>query len=175
MRATPADIQVCEISGKRPERKQRTSETIFADTPDHKVIVSNAPDNYDADWEVIPVPDDFRAEYMQSMALDERACGAPMGRSYALKYCRDHGIRYCVQIDDNIRTLSVTYEKAVAPGVVHRVACNKPPSRAFVELAVSALENTNAGLAGFHLQAVGPEATILRPRFVYSLFGGRRC
>jgi hypothetical protein len=66
------------------------------------VIISNNADGYVTDIPIVMVPDGYRQWYVANHKNSENAWYAPMNRSYAIKYAREKGYRYLVQMDDNI-------------------------------------------------------------------------
>jgi hypothetical protein len=93
-----SDILCTIISGGRP--LSRPTEALKING--YKCIISNNSEGYNTDIDIINVPGDFREYYKQSHALTDFGMKVPMSRSYALKYAREQGYKYIVQMDDNI-------------------------------------------------------------------------
>lgn len=165
------DVLIAEISGKRPgTSKQRPTEKY--ETHFDKVIISNNSEGYETDWDIINVPDDYKEWYIANIKSSENAWYAPMNRSYAIKYAREHGYKYLVQLDDNIIRLEIaTYKES--EGIAKRYRkVNKPGMLDdFIEMFCLVLENTNAAMVGCQLSGIGtPDNAFLRERYVYSIF-----
>lgn len=160
-----------EISGKRPgTEKQRPTEK-FDIKYDH-VIISNNSEGYESKWDIINVPDDYRQYYIANHKNSDNAWYAPMNRSYAIKYAREKGYDYLVQMDDNIILLEFA-SLYKAKGIQRRIRiCNKPGMvNAFIDMMVTVLENTNAVMAGCDMAGTGePNNQFLSERFCYSFF-----
>lgn len=167
-----ANILVAEISGKRPgNAENRPTEKL--DIKFDKVIISNNSDGYETDWDVVNVPEDYVEWYKANVKSSDNAWYAPMNRSYAIKYARENGYDYLIQLDDNIVKLEIAY--IVERGEIrkrYRVV-NKPDMiNEYIEMIVCVLENTNAGMAGCGLTGLAvPDDEFLSERYVYSLFG----
>jgi hypothetical protein len=173
-------ILVCEISGKRPgTSKERPTEKYSTRFP--HVIISNNSEGYDTDWEIINVPEEYREWYIANIKNSENAWMAPMNRSYAIKYAKEHGYRYCVQLDDNINLLSVSYNSRVLrkgdleiTKGYHRYSRNSELDGwldDFINLLVLVLKNSNAGMTGMQMvSAAQPDDTYLAERYCYSFF-----
>lgn len=165
------DTLVVEISGKRPgTSKQRPTENAILDYP--HIIISNNSDGYDTGWEIVNVPDDFRKWYIENVSTSEKAWYAPMNRSYAIKYAREHGYRYLVQLDDNITKIALEY--GFTDGDIKRVyrgTIGLEGLQDVIELLICILKNTNAGMAGCDMMGCSPPGkAYLSERYVYSLF-----
>ena len=171
-----SDVLVVEISGKRAgTSKQRPTENAIIDY-DH-LIISNNSEGYETDWEIVNVPDDYKEWYVNNIKCSENAWYAPMNRSYAIKYAREHGYKYLVQLDDNICRLEIATMVDVGKGIIKRyrhVNLNlKNPTmfNDFIEMQRVVLENTNAAMVGFGMASVGvPDNSFLTERYVYSFF-----
>ena len=165
------DILIAEISGKRPgDRKARPTERF--ETQYDKVIISNNSEGYISDWPIVNVPDDYREWYIENIKSSENAWYAPMNRSYAIKYAREHGYKYLVQADDNITKLELATLSA-KEGTQKRLrkTSNHEMLDDFIKMFVCVLENTNAAMVGCTLSGIGePEDGFLKERYVYSLF-----
>ena len=164
-------ILIAEISGKRPgDERQRKTER-FHTKYDH-VIISNNSEGYNSKWPIIDVPEDYRQWYVDNVKTSENAWYAPMNRSYAIKYAREHGYRYLVQLDDNIKFLEIGYYDEV-DGVRKRYRTQSTLEMLddFVDILVEVLKNTNAGIAGCGMSGVSNrEIKFLVERYVYSFF-----
>lgn len=102
------EVLIAEISGKRSGTKEdRPTEKFNFDWD--KVIISNNSEGYETDWPVINVPNDYQEWYKEHAKMSESAYYAPMNRSYAIKYAREHGYKYLVQLDDNIISFNIRY------------------------------------------------------------------
>ena len=114
--ADDSKILVVEISGKRPgDKKKRTTEK-FDVSFDH-LIISNNSEGYETDWQIVNVPDDFVNWYKENCRTSENAWYAPMNRTYAIKYAREHGYDYLIQLDDNIKFLEICYVTELEDGI----------------------------------------------------------
>lgn len=102
------EVLVVEISGKRPgnsDARPTEKNNISYD----KVIISNNSEGYETDWDIINVPDDYVEWYKSNIKNSDNAWYAPMNRSYAIKYAREHGYKYLIQLDDNIVMFQIAY------------------------------------------------------------------
>ena len=166
------DVLVVEISGKRPgTKKQRPTEKFHIDY-DHLIISNNA-DGYDSEWDIVMVPDDYVEWYKENVKTSDTAWYPTMNRSYAIKYAREHGYRYCVQLDDNIKRLEISYRIKDEDGILRLYrAVNKPDiMNDYIDMLCCVLENTNAGMAGCGLAGASvPDESYLKERYCYSLF-----
>lgn len=96
-----------------------------------------------------------------------------MNRSYAIKYAREHGYRYLVQLDDNITFLEIGYTRKIDDKTIkrYRVQSRDEMLDDFVDTLVTVLECTNAAMSGCTLCGVAaPADDYLSERFVYSCF-----
>lgn len=163
---------VCEISGKRPgDKKARKTERFQVSYP--KCIISNDSNGYETDWDIINVPDDYADWYIGNIKNSEKAWYAPMNRSYAIKYAREHGYKYLVQLDDNINFLELAYQQQMENGMIKRYRVHETSGMMddFIDILVTILENTNAGMAGCNIAACSnPDMTYMSERYVYSFF-----
>lgn len=164
-----------EISGKRPGTKQqRPTEKNKTEYP--HIIISNNSEGYDTEWEIVNVPKEYEEWYKSVAKTSDNAWYAPMNRSYAIKYAREHGHRYLVQLDDNIKFLEIGYARKGADGIDKRYRAQSKDGMLddFVDTLVTVLENTNAAMAGCYLAGVAnpytDSAGYLSERFVYSCF-----
>lgn len=164
-------ILVAEISGKRPgNRSARPTEKFRFDFD--KVIISNNSDGYETDWPIVMVPDDYQEWYRANAKMNDIAYYAPMNRSYAIKYAKEHGYDYLIQLDDNISTVSIRYhidnrEYSTLAKTPH---IDDLPSD-MVSYLVEVLEHTDAGISG--MQVIGasmPTKQFLAERYAYSFF-----
>lgn len=170
------DTLVVEISGKRAGTKEKRTTEKYKVEHDH-IIISNDSEGYESEWEIVNVPDDYREWYINNVKTSERAWYAPMNRSYAIKYAREHGYRYLVQLDDNIQNVGINYlidKEDYFIRYAHNVAYNKGAESDIIddliELMIVGLENTDAGIAGMNLSAVIPAHYVICERYVYSFF-----
>lgn len=165
------DVLVVEISGKRAgTSKQRPTEKMTIEYP--HIIVSNNSEGYETDWEIVNVPDDYHGWYKNNIATNEKFYLAPMNRSYAIKYAREHGYKYLIQLDDNIEHIEVRY-KVEDGGITMQYREQLFPygAQAVFEMLITLLENTNAGIAGCGLCGCAPpQARYLSENYVYSMF-----
>ena len=170
------DVLVVEISGKRAgTSKQRPTEKANIEY-DH-LIISNNSEGYVTDWEIVNVPDDYREWYINNIKCSENAWYAPMNRSYAIKYAREHGYKYLVQLDDNIKSIEVATIIKHDNGIIKRYRYtdsglkNETLFNDFIDMQRTVLENTNSAMVGFDMSACGmPTDDFLRERYVYSFF-----
>lgn len=164
------DILIAEISGKRPGGSNKRPTEKFQTKYD-KVIISNNSENYVTDWPIINVPDDYRKWYCDNIKNSENAWYAPMNRSYAIKYAREHGYKYLVQLDDNIVLLEIATFTDVGGIKQRRRIRIKDSFDDFVKMFEVVLDNTNAVMTGCQLAGIGtPESRFLIERFCYSIF-----
>ena len=63
------------------------------------MIISNNSEGYTSTWPIVNVPDDYKQWYVENIKNSENAWYAPMNRSYAIKYAREKGYDYLVQLD----------------------------------------------------------------------------
>lgn len=174
------NILVAEISGKRPGSEvQRPTERYKTKHP--MVIISNNSEGYETDLPIVDVPDDYRDWYIANIKNSDNAWYAPMNRSYAIKYARDNGYRYLVQLDDNIMLLELgLWYDGGSTGKRYRQQFWSRPGQEerikeilddYIEVLKTVLENTNAGMAGCQLAGTAiPEWRFLREGYCYSLF-----
>jgi hypothetical protein len=137
------------------------------------VIISNNSQDYETDWDIVNVPEDYRDWYIANVKCSENAWYAPMNRSYAIKYAREHGYDYLVQLDDNIVKLEIATLGMVGDGITKRVRVVDKPDmmNEYIEMLCTVLENTNAAMAGCQLAGLGTtETRFLAERYCYSLF-----
>lgn len=105
---------------------------------------------------------------------------APMNRSYAIKYAREKGYKYLVQLDDNISVLQIAYKIDIDDNscqyskTYRTTSSNAYKSEMFddfIDVLINTLEQTNAGMAGFSMCSCGaPQSQIFSERYVYSFF-----
>ena len=95
-----------------------------------------------------------------------------MNRSYAIKYAKEHGYDYLVQLDDNIIYLELAYISDDKDGTVKRYRQQSQTEMMddFVDMLCTVLDNTNAAIAGCDLRSVMPTRIFLSERFCYSFF-----
>lgn len=166
-----SDILIAEISGKRPGGSDKRPTETFT-TEHDKVIISNNSDGYITDWEIVNVPDDYREYYINNHKNSDNAWYAPMNRSYAIKYAREKGYKYLLQLDDNIVFLEISYYER-KEGVRRRY---RKQSRTgmlddYVNVFKTILQNTNAVMVGGQLAGTAqPDMRCLVEGYVYSIF-----
>lgn len=168
-------ILIAEISGKRPGNSKKRHTETFNFKYDH-VIISNNSDGYETDWDIVNVPDDYQRWYKDNVATSDIAYFAPMNRSYAIKYAKDHGYQYLVQLDDNIMTFDIKY-LVKDDGVQKKYTTTaKTPNKAdlpndMIDYMAKVLDNTNAGMVGMAPDSASvPQDDWLKERYVYSAF-----
>lgn len=161
------DVLVVEISGKRPgTKKERPTESY--DISYDKLIISNNSTDYDTEWEIVNVPDDYREYYIKNFKQSDNAWYAPMNRSYAIKYAKERGYKYLVQLDDNICMICI---KCNYNGKHLYINNNTLKFDDIIDMIVTTLENTNAGMVGCNIGSMSvPNNQFLAERFCYSLF-----
>lgn len=162
---TDSEILIVEISGKRPgTSKQRPTEK-FKTRFDH-LIISNNSAGYDSTWNIVDVPDDYRKFYVENYKISDKAYFAPMNRSYAIKYAREKGYKYLIQLDDNIMSIELSYK------IGDKTYRTSIPDMFddFIEMLVCILENSNACMSGMRLQSMMPSSQFLSERYLYSFF-----
>ena len=164
-------VLVVEISGKRPGTSVQRPTEKFKITHDH-LIISNNSDGYETDWPVVMVPPEYAKWYKENVKTSDNAWYAPMNRSYAIKYAREHGYDYLVQLDDNIIYLELAYISDDKDGSVKRYRQQSPTEMMddFIDMLCTVLDNTNAAIAGCDLRSVMPTKIFLSERFCYSFF-----
>ena len=142
-----------------------------------KVIISNNSEGYKTDWDIVNVPESYEKWYKDHCKMSDLAYYAPMNRSYAIKYAREHGYDYLVQLDDNILTFDIKYMYKLDDGtqVSYSTIAKTPhkeelPNDMF-KYMVEVLQNTNVGMVGMAPNAASvPQDDWLRERYVYSAF-----
>ncbi|MEE1040647.1 MAG: hypothetical protein U0L10_08000 [Lachnospiraceae bacterium] len=137
------------------------------------IIISNNSEGYDTELPIINVPDDYREWYIENIKNSDNAWYAPMNRSYAIKYARENGYKYLVQLDDNIQLLEIANLKKQKDGILRRYrATNKPGMLDdYIKMFVTVLESTNACMVGCQLAGTAiPTWEVLKERYVYSIF-----
>lgn len=173
----PERILIAEISGKRPgTAKQRPTERF--ESQHDWVIISNNSEGYETDKPIINVPDDYREWYCANIKNSDNAWYAPMNRSYAIKWARENGYDYLVQLDDNIELLSVeTFVDGETVKTRYREeqrsgATEKGMLDDFIKMFVTVLKNTNAAMVGGQLVGIGIKGghCFMKEGFVYSIF-----
>lgn len=165
-----SDVLVCEISGKRPGDKKARPTEGFKVEHDHLIITNNC-DGYVTEWPVVNVPEDFRQMYIEKYKMSESAWYAPMNRSYAIQYAREHGYKYCVQLDDNIKMLQLAYKLGGEVEGMYRAYSKSDMLDDFIEMLCVCLDETNCAMAGMGLAGVAPPSNyFLREGYVYSFF-----
>ena len=164
-------VLIAEISGKRPGTvKDRPTEKFHFEWD--KVIISNNSEGYQTDWPIVDVPKDYQEWYKRHAKMSKSAYYAPMNRSYAIKYAREHGYQYLVQLDDNIISFNIRYviDDRSYTTLVSTPHIEELPQDMFRYFA-KVLDNTNAGIVGMTLAGASlPSSDFLRERYVYSAF-----
>lgn len=161
------EVLVVEISGKRPgNEKQRPTEKYNINYD--KVIISNNSENYESDWTIVNVPEEYKNWYIENYKQSDNAWYAPMNRSYAIKYAKEHGYKYLIQLDDNITNINIlcSYNNKKL-----YIGNNRMNFNDIIEMLVCVLKNTNAGMTGCDMVSMGtPTNQFLAERYCYSLF-----
>lgn len=161
------EVLVVEISGKRPgSEKQRPTEKY--DISYDKLIISNNSIDYETDWKIVNVPEDYKNWYIENYKQSENAWYAPMNRSYAIKYAKEHGYKYLIQLDDNIVNICI---KSIYNKKTLYINNKKLRFDDVIDMLITVLKNTNAGMAGCNMVSMStPNNQFLAERFCYSLF-----
>ena len=172
-------ILVVEISGKRPgNSNKRPTEKI--NIKYDKIIISNNSEGYETNWKIVNVPEEYKEYYKENFKTSENAWFAPMNRSYAIKYAKENGYKYLIQLDDNITILQIAYiikddtknlnfKKEYR--ATSRSGDNSNMMNDFIDMLVETLKYTNAGVAGCNMTGASmPGDAFLRERYCYSLF-----
>lgn len=165
------DTLITEISGKRPgDATKRPTEKFDYDFD--KVIISNNSDGYETDWQVINVPEDYQKWYKQTAKMSDIAYYAPMNRSYAIKFAREHGYKYLIQLDDNINNFAIGYRIGDRKYTTLKSTPNVDQMQNdMFNYLIKVLEHTNAGIAGMSVAGASvPGKDFLSERYVYSAF-----
>lgn len=165
------DILVVIISGKRPgDERARPTERLSTKHP--RIIVSNNSDDYITTIPIVNVPEEYKKWYIENHKNSENAWFAPMNRSYAIKYAKELGYRYLVQLDDNIIQLQIAFRDAKKGRRFRAYITNKPNALDdFINAYKVTLENTNAAMVGCTLSGTAvPDIYLWREGYVYSLF-----
>lgn len=165
-------ILIAEISGKRPgTAKQRPTERF--ESQHDWVIISNNSEGYETDKPIINVPDDYREWYCANIKNSDNAWYAPMNRSYAIKWARENGYDYLVQLDDNILRLELcTVVEKDGMTIRHRITSADKMLDDYIRMFVTVLKNTNAAMVGGQLNGIGVKdgARFMIEGYVYSIF-----
>lgn len=161
------DVLVVEISGKRPgTSKQRPTESYEINYD--KLIISNNSTDYETNWEIVNVPEDYKNWYIENYKQSENAWYAPMNRSYAIKYAKEHGYKYLIQLDDNIININI---RCKYNNKILYINNKKLKFDDVIDMLITVLENTNAGMTGCDMVSMGtPGNQFLAERYCYSLF-----
>lgn len=164
------DTLVVIISGKRPGGvKQRPTEKLS--TQLEQIYISNNADGYETDIPIVMVPEEYKQWYIANHKNSDNAWYAPMNRSYAIKYARERGYRYLVQMDDNILSLDVCFLANGENGARRYRSQHCDALDDFVSMYRTVLKNTNAAMVGCQLAGTAiPENTLWREGYVYSFF-----
>ena len=165
---TEPRILIAEISGKRPgTSKQRPTERF--ESQHDWVIISNNSEGYETDKPIINVPDDYREWYCANIKNSESAWYAPMNRSYAIKWARENGYDYLIQLDDNIAYLEIcTVVDKDNMTIRHRLR-DKNMLDDYIKMFVTVIQNTNAVMVGGQLNGIGVKDghCFIKEGFVY--------
>ena len=161
------EVLVVEISGKRPGGvKERPTEK-YKINYDH-IIISNNSMGYETDWEIVNVPQEFEEWYKKEIKSSENAWYAPMNRTYAIKYAKEHGYKYLIQLDDNILQIGI---KTNIGNRKLRIKNNEYLINDMIDILVEILKNTNAGMSGCNIESMSvPNGQFLAERYCYSFF-----
>lgn len=169
-------VLIAEISGKRPGDKFRRPTEKF-DFSFDKIIISNNSEGYKTDWPIVNVPDDYKNWYIEHCKMSDSAYYAPMNRSYAIKYARQKGYDYLIQLDDNIVTFDIKYNIKMSDGTLISYSTTaKTPNKSNIqndmfEYMIEILKNTNVGMIGMSPASGSvPSDNWLKERYVYSAF-----
>ena len=160
-----SEVLVVEISGKRPGGTDKRPTELFQTRFDH-LIISNNSEGYETDWVIANVPQDYREYYIKNHKISDNAWQAPMNRSYAIKYAKERGYKYLIQLDDNIASIDIGY---IIKNQKYHI-CNRKMFDDFCEMLVCLLENTNACMSGMRMKCTMPGDVLLSERYVYSFF-----
>lgn len=172
-----SDILVAEISGKRPgDKMKRPTERFNWDFD--KVIISNNSDGYETEWPIVMVPEDYQNWYKDNCKMSDIAYYAPMNRSYAIKYAREHGYKYLVQLDDNIVDVAIKYRVVNKDDKTDKSYATLSKTKGIDQLQndmimymADILDNTNVGMVGMTpASGAVPMDSWLNERYVYSFF-----
>lgn len=168
------EILIAEISGKRPGGVEVRPTEKYKFKYD-KVIISNNSENYETDWDIVNVPKDYQEWYRREVATSDIAYYAPMNRSYAIKYAREHGYKYLIQLDDNIVSINIAYRIGQNNFIKYSTSKDTPNKQELpndmIDYLVEVLKYTNAGMAGMNVDGASiPNDDFLRERYVYSFF-----
>jgi hypothetical protein len=160
------DTLIVIISGKRPVKQFRTTERRVG-VRGKWIIISNNSEGYESDLEIVNVPDDFRGYYKNNHALSEFGMGVCLSRSYAIKYARDKGYKYLIQLDDNCTVFDMKYIQENGTQFEKHYTDITP----VMNLLTDVLRYTNAGMSGLNMMCMRSERSdlILRERYVYSV------
>lgn len=162
------DVLVVEISGKRPGNKNARPTEKFNISYPH-IIVSNDSEGYVTDWEIVNVPQNYKDWYIENVKQSTSAWYAPMNRSYAIKYARENGYKYLVQLDDNISGIGIAFTTTSRTQKTYRVT-GAYLMNDFINALICVLDNSSAAQAGLQLMSVTPTNQILSERYCYSFF-----
>ncbi|MQS44256.1 hypothetical protein [Companilactobacillus mishanensis] len=166
-----SEVLVGIISGKRPGGvKERPTEKYKFDF-DTKIFSNNS-DGYKTDLDIENVPPEFEAEYKERFKTSDLAYYAPMNRSWAIKYAKDHGYKYLIQLDDNMVHFEIRYKLKSGKYYVASDSSDdlhKQMPNDMIKYLIKVLENTNAGMTGMDMQGTStPSGYFLKERYVYS-------
>ena len=164
-------VLVVEISGKRPGTSAKRPTEKFKVSYDHLIISNNA-EGYETEWPIVIVPDDYAEWYKANVKTSDSAWYAPMNRSYAIRYARERGYDYLIQLDDNIVCLELAYMTEDENGRMRRYRQMSQTDMMddYIDMLCTVLDNTNAAMAGCDLRSAMPNHQFLSERFCYSFF-----
>lgn len=119
------------------------------------------------------MPESYQSWYKENIAISKKAFYAPMNRSYAIKYAREAGYDYLIQLDDNIVKYGLCF--STKSGGVFRTSKDTPNlddiQNDMFEYLIEVLENSTAIMSGMTLPGVGtPNHNVFAERYVYSAF-----
>ena len=91
-----------------------------------------------------------------------------MNRSYAIKYAKERGYKYLIQLDDNIININI---RSKYKNKILYINNNTLKFDDIIDMLVTVLENTNAGMTGCDIVSMStPTNQFLAERYCYSLF-----
>lgn len=169
-----SDIIVCEISGRRPGTSAaRPTEALGSRGLDF-VIISNDSSGYITDYPIVNVPESFQADFCRRNQVQRIGWQAPCNRAYAIEYARARGYRYCLQVDDNIESLSIAVMGEKESGGRRRELRFSEPKEdllaVFADVMIAVLKHSNAGLVGPAEAGIIPSPKLLKEVVVWFMF-----
>lgn len=167
------DVLIGIISGKRPGGvKERPTEKYKFEF-DTKIFSNNS-EGYQTDLDIENVPKEFEENYKKHFKTSDLAYYAPMNRSWAIRYAKDHGYKYLIQLDDNITHFEIRYK--LKNGKYYSASSSSDEfhkehmANDMIKYLIEVLENTNAGMTGMDMQGTStPGSYFLKERYVYSV------